>query len=108
MFKVVVLDVWIVDRVVWAVIVSDLAVVVVLDVSAIVVVLDVGVVLVARVVVLFQLLLEEVGGRGEDEFVGPDPIPSGEQGDVGVEVPVGPEIVFEVGIGRSVSKDEVR
>jgi hypothetical protein len=55
-------------------------------------------------VVLFQLLLEEIGGRGEDEFVSPDPIPSGEQGDVGEEVPVGPEIVFEVGIGRSVSK----
>ncbi len=60
------------------------------------------------IVVLFQLLLEEIGGRGEDELVGSDPIASGEQGDVGVEVPVGPEIVFEVGIGRSVNKDKIR
>ncbi len=75
------------------------------DVVVVVVVRDVmGVV----VVVLFQLLLEEVRGRGENKFVSPDPIPSGEQGDVGEEVPVGPEIVFEVGIGRSGSKDEVR
>ncbi len=81
---------------VWAVIVRD-----VLDVRGVVLV----VVWDVMDVVLFQLLLEEIGGRGEDELVGSDPITSGEQGDVGEEVPVGPEIVFEVGIGRSASKD---
>ncbi len=83
----------------------------ILDVRGVLDVRDVVIVVVVwdvMCVVLFQLLLEEVRGRGEDEFVGSDPIASGEQGDVGVEVSVGPEIVFEVGIGRSVSKDKVR
>ncbi len=84
---------------VWARDVLVVVVVLVVDWDVVVVVVVVRDVMGVVVVVLFQLLLEEVGGRGEDEFVCPDPIASGEQGDVGEEVPVGPEIVFKVGIG---------